>query len=133
MNTIDKKIILVAEDESRLRNVLKDKLTLEGFIVFEAKDGEEGLKLALSEYPDLMLVDIYMPNMDGLKMLRKIREDNRGKKIKFIILTNADDTDKIAEAMQVAGVEDDKTFDYYVKSDIKMEDVIAKVKGKLGL
>ncbi|MEI6304621.1 MAG: response regulator [Candidatus Taylorbacteria bacterium] len=129
---MDKKIILVTEDESRLRNVLKDKLTLEGFIVFEAKDGEEGLKLALSEYPDLMLVDIFMPKMDGLTMLRKIREDSRGKKIKFIILTNADETDKIAEAMQVAGVEDDKTFDYYVKSDIKMEDVIAKVKGKLG-
>ena len=70
----NKKLVLVAEDEKILRDALRLKLVSEGFSVLEAKNGEEGLEIALKEKPDLMLVDIVMPVMDGLTMLQKIYE-----------------------------------------------------------
>lgn len=126
----NKKVVLIAEDESILRNALKDKLTLEGMSVLEAKNGEEGLEIALRENPDIILVDIIMPKMDGVTMLQKLHDDENGKKIKFIILTNADDTDEIARAMRVVAPESG-SFDYFVKTNIAIDEVVEKVKDKV--
>ena len=71
---IDKKILIV-EDETPLRNAVSDILTFEGFGVLQAKNGQEGLDIALAEHPDLIVLDIMMPVMDGMASLRKIRED----------------------------------------------------------
>ena len=121
----NKKTILVVEDEISLLNALRDKLTRENFAVLEAKNGEEGLEVALREHPDLILLDIVMPKMDGMTMLRKLREDLWGKSAKVIILTNLSDNEKVAEALE------QKSYEYLVKSDWKIEDVVAKVRERL--
>jgi len=116
----ERKTILVVEDESLLLNALCDKLTREGFAVLEAKNGKEGLEVALRKHPDLILLDIIMPVMDGMTMLKKLREDTWGKDVKVIILTN------LSEVSVAHG-----SYDYLVKSDWKIEDVAARVRGRL--
>lgn len=122
----NQKKILIVEDETSLRNALRDKLLLEGFIVLEAKNGEEGLGVALRDHPDLILLDIIMPKMDGLTMLKKLREDVWGKNTKVILLTNLSDNEKVSEALLQG------SYDYLVKSDWKIEDVVTKIRARLG-
>jgi YesN/AraC family two-component response regulator len=129
----DKKIVLVAEDEGSIRGALCEKLSIEGFTVFEAENGEEGLEIALREHPDLILTDILMPKMDGLTMIKKLREDEWGKHVGFIILTNANEFDKISKAMKLAEINDHESFEYFIKSDVKLSDVVEKVKKKIAL
>lgn len=117
--------ILVVEDEPSLRGALSDKLTLEGFTVLEAKDGEEGLEIALRDQPDLILLDVIMPKMDGMTMLKKLQESAWGKKAKVIMLTNLNDLDKVSEALMRG------SYDYLVKSDWKIDDVVARVRQRL--
>jgi len=121
----NRKIILIVEDEVTLRNALRDKLTHEGFGVLEAKDGEEGLEVALRDHPDLILLDIIMPKMDGMTVLKKLREDTWGKTVKVIILTNLSSDVKIGEAVILG------SFEYLIKTDWKIEDVITKVRETL--
>ncbi len=120
----DKKI-LVIEDDRVLRRVIVDNLKLEGFIALEAEDGAIGLVTALSEHPDLMLVDIVMPKMDGIAMLEKLREDPWGKDAQVIMLTNLNDPEKISYAAQ-KGVKE-----YLVKADWDIAGIIEKVKDKI--
>lgn len=119
------KIILIVEDEASLLNVLGDKLKSRDFLVLEAKNGKEGLETALREHPDLILLDIVMPVMDGMTMFKKLREDAWGKSVKVIMLTNSSDAENVAGAIEQG------SYDYFIKSDWKLEDVVAKVKEKL--
>lgn len=120
------KKILIVEDEPGLLNALVDKFTHEGFVVLSAKDGQEGLEVALPEHPDLILLDIIMPVMDGMTMLRDLRKDPWGKNVPVILLTNLSEAEKVAESLS-QGV-----YYYLVKSDWKLEDIVKKVKEKLG-
>ena len=124
--TDQKKIILVIEDEEPLRRVLKDILTVEGYSIIETKDGMEGLEMALKEHPDLILLDIVMPKMDGLEMLKQLRTDEWGKTAPVIVLTNLSDNEDVAKAME------SEAFEYFVKTDIKIDEVIAKIREKIG-
>lgn len=124
--TDQKKIILVIEDEEPLRRVLRDILTVEGYSIIETKDGVEGLEVALKEHPDLILLDIVMPKMDGLEMLTKLRTDEWGKTAPVIVLTNLSDNEDVAKAME------SETFDYFVKTDIKIDEVITRIREKIG-
>ena len=124
--TDSKKTILVVEDEEPMQLVLRDVLKVEGYAVLEAKNGIEGLGLALKERPDLILLDILMPKMDGLEVLKKLREDEWGEKVPVIVLTNLSDNEDILKA-----VEED-VFGYFVKSDIKINEVIARIREKIG-
>jgi len=103
------------------------KFTHEGFEVFQAGDGETGLAIALKEHPDLILLDIIMPKMDGMTLLKKLRTDAWGKKVPVIILTNLSDDRNIAEAME-GGV-----YDFLVKSSWEADDLVKRVKERLGL
>lgn len=120
-----KKKILIVEDEVIYLNVFVDKFQEENFEVFQAKNGKEGLDVALKEHPDLILLDIAMPVMDGLTMLGKLREDSWGKDAEVILLTNYSDADKVAEAGEKGA------FEYLVKKDWKVEDLVEKVKEKI--
>lgn len=124
MDTKIKKI-LVIEDEKPLMLALHDKLTHEGFHILEAGDGEEGLRLALENHPDLILLDIVMPTMDGMTMLKKLREDTWGKTVPIIVLTNLSDETKITESMR------NNVYDYLIKANWKLEDLVQKVREKL--
>ena len=109
-----------------MRQALVDELSRNGFETLEAKNGREGLESALKDHPDLILLDIVMPEMDGMTMMQKLRENEEGKKIPIILLTNLSATDKIIE-----GVVKDEPSYYLVKSDWNIEGVVAKVKETL--
>ena len=122
------KKVLIVEDEAPLRNAVSDILSFEGFDVFQAKNGQEGLDLALQEHPDIILLDLMMPIMDGLTMLEKLREDqDYGKTAAVILLTNINDPEKVAMATEAG------SYDFLVKSDWNIEDVVHKIKGRLGI
>ena len=120
--------ILIVEDEAPLRNAMTDILTFEGFTVLQAKNGLEGLELALREHPSMILLDLVMPVMDGLTMLEKLRQDEAfGKGAAVILLTNINDPDKVAQATEAG------SYDFLVKSDWHIEDVVKRIKERLGL
>jgi len=119
------KKILIVEDEAPILKALSDGLKREEFVVFEAKNGKEGLEAAFKNRPDLILVDILMPIMDGTVMLKELRKDEWGKLIPAIILTNLTNTEKIEEALE------EGVYDYLLKTDWKLEDIIKKIKEKL--
>lgn len=122
---MNNKKILIVEDDHALRAALRDKLARERFSVLEAKDGEEGLKVALDEQPDLILSDIVMPKMDGLTMISRLREDAWGKTAHVIMLTNLSDGESVSASLENAA------FDYLVKSDWKLEDIVEKIRNQL--
>lgn len=123
------KAILVVEDEEIMRRLLAQGFTDEGFSVLEAKNGEEGLKLSLEKHPDLVVLDVAMPKMDGMTMMRKVRESGLwGKKVPIIILTNLNANDAI-----MAGVIQNEPSYYFMKTDFQIEDLVKKVKEELQL
>ncbi len=122
----DKKRILIIEDELPQLGALCDKFLHEGYVILEAKNGEDGLQTALKEKPDAILMDILMPKMDGIEMIKRLREDTWGKDVPIIVLSNSADVEKIEQAMV------NHVFDYFVKSDTKLEYVVEKVKQLIG-
>jgi two-component system alkaline phosphatase synthesis response regulator PhoP len=120
------KKILIVEDERILSDALIKKFTQENFVVLSAKDGQQGLSLALTDHPDLILLDIIMPVMDGMTMLRKLREDSWGKNANVILLTNL--SNAITEPFSQSAHDN-----YLVKSNWKIEEIVEKVKKKLGI
>ena len=125
---IKKSSILIVEDEVSLRNALRDKFSREGFLATDARDGEAGLAAVQRSSPDIILLDIMMPKMDGLAMLKKLREGNVwAKNVPVILLTNLG-TDNERVMKETAG---DKRCYYLVKSDWPLGSVVDKVKGIL--
>lgn len=124
MNPSRGKKILIVEDEVPLLKALSSKFSSEGYLVSEAIDGNEGFTKAQAERPDLIITDIVMPDMNGLTMIKNIRETEWGKSIEIILLTNLNNSDDVATAM-LYGVED-----YMVKSDMKLKDIVEKVNNK---
>jgi len=120
--------ILVVEDDLPSRSAIMDKLMREGFNVYEAADGEQGLAIALQYFPDLILLDIIMPKMDGLTLLQKLRESGDwGKNVPVILLTNLGSDEKTI----VKSVERDLPAYYLVKANWRLSDVVAKVRERL--
>ncbi len=123
----NKKILVIEEieDDDVIRDVLKDKFNQEGFSVLQAKDGEEGLAIALSEHPDLILLDIVMPKMDGLTVMKKLRQTNGwSKNVPIILLTDLEvDEGNINQA-----VADNNPTYYLVKSNFTPNELVEKVK-----
>jgi two-component system response regulator (stage 0 sporulation protein A) len=85
-------------------------------------NGEEALQLAFKEHPDLILLDILMPRMDGLVTMDKLREDVWGKTVPIIVLTNLGPDDKITEKIL-----QHKPAYYLIKSDTKLEELVEKI------
>ncbi len=121
------KKILVIEDDEVMRNVLKEQLALQGFLVFDAINGKEGLNLALSEHPNLIILDLLMPVMSGVAMLDELRKDSWGKNAKVIVLTNMPDTGKI----KTGNAKDGGVYSYITKTDIQIDDLVGIVNNAL--
>lgn len=121
---MDKKKILIVEDEESVQRAISDALTNQEFATLMANDGEKGLEISLREHPDLILLDILMPKMDGLIMLQKLRQDEWGKTTPVIILTNVSPN---ANSI-ISSVLQNKPAYYLVKSDVKLEGIVDKVK-----
>jgi two-component system response regulator VicR len=113
--------ILVVDDEASIVNIISYNLKKEGYEVITAEDGEQGYELAMSEAPDLLLLDIMMPKMDGYEVCRKIREKSD---VPIIMLTaRADEVDK------VLGLE--MGADDYVTKPFGSRELMARVKANL--
>ena len=119
--------ILVIEDERMVRDALVRKLQVSGFEVIEAGDGQDGLDKAHSEKPDVVLLDLILPLVDGLTVLDKIRNEDWGKDMPVIILSNLSDVNTVEESRKK------KVFDYLVKTDWTLDDVISKIREVLKL
>jgi two-component system NtrC family sensor kinase len=116
------KNILLVEDSEPLRNVLKEKLTAEGFTILEASGGEEGLKIALAEKPDLIISDLVMYPVDGRMMIEKIRQDPWGKTAAVAALTNQNDMEE-EERLKPYNL-----VAYWMKADSSLDEIVAKIK-----
>jgi CheY-like chemotaxis protein len=114
--------ILIVEDEKTQRKVLHDNLAIKGYSILEAKDGADGLKTALREHPDIILLDVRMPKMDGITMMHKLREDVWGKKAAIIILTNYDTNDG-----QLLQITVDQPSYYLIKASSSLDQILEKI------
>jgi DNA-binding response OmpR family regulator len=123
----NKRTILIIEDDRSLLRALVDKFKLEGFNVLDSANGKEGLEIALKEEPDLILLDILMPVMDGMTMLGKLRQENQwGKRVPVVILTNVEPNNDMLKI-----ITQHKPAFYLVKSDYKTQEVVDKVRNCL--
>jgi DNA-binding response OmpR family regulator len=123
----DKKTILIVEDDNALRTVLTEKLTAEGFDIIQAINGEEGLEVAFQTHPALILLDIFMPKLDGLSMLSKMRggEDAWGKHVPVMVLTNSTDAQTIYRATNLGA------SDFLIKSEWSLDAITQKIRERL--
>ncbi len=116
------KKILVVEDETTLQRTMTEYLISEGFDVFSAMDGQEGIDLAKSELPDLIMLDIILPKKDGYVVLEEIKADEKTKNIPIILLTNLEGAEDVQKAFEKGATT------YLVKANYKLEDIVKKIK-----
>jgi DNA-binding response OmpR family regulator len=119
---------LIVEDEERMAELLGNAFAKAGFSVLHAKDGEEGLASALADHPDVVLLDLMLPGMDGLEMLHNLRKHEGGKDIPVIILTNLSPDDRIMGEV----VHDEPSF-YLIKANTSIEEIVSKAKTMVGM
>jgi DNA-binding response OmpR family regulator len=118
---MDKKMILLVEDDAFVSDIYQTKISSEGFDMMVAENGLEAIKRLEEKIPDLILLDIVMPYMDGIDTLKKIKAEEKWKKIPIILLTNLSEKDKIKEALEIGAT------DYLIKSHFTPSEVISKV------
>jgi DNA-binding response OmpR family regulator len=114
--------ILIVEDEEILLTALSEELKQEGFEAVGAKDGQEGVEKAASEKPDLILLDLVMPRLDGIGALKQMKENEQTRDIPVVILTNLSDYDKVSDALSLGAM------DYLVKANYRLEELVSKIK-----
>jgi CheY-like chemotaxis protein len=111
------KRILLAEDDRFLRRACEASLRQRGFTVVTATDGEAALALARSEAPDLLLLDILMPKLTGLEVLRRLRADQQTRGIPVLVLSNSSREQDIQEVTRLGVV------GYLVKADLSLQEL----------
>lgn len=116
------KRILIIEDEPDIREAMAEALVQAGFDALTAENGSVGLEMAITEKPDIILLDIIMPIMDGHETLSRLRQDPWGKSVKVIMLTSMDDVKNIGTAHE-GGI-----TDYIIKAHSSLDDIVKKVK-----
>jgi len=118
----EKKKVLIVEDDTFLLNMYANKFEKEGFSVLVAEDGRKGLKTAIKELPDIILLDILLPGIDGFGFLEEIKKDEKAKKIPIILLTNLSQKDDVDRGLKLGA------DDYLIKAHFMPSEVIEKVK-----
>lgn len=113
--------ILICEDETTLAKVLQEKFEREEFSVVAVTSGDVIFRVAKKEKPDIILLDLFMPKMDGLQALALMKKDNELKNIPVIVLSNLNDDEKIKKALALGVV------DYVVKASHPINEVVEKV------
>lgn len=122
INPLSPKKILIVEDEQLLGDALEFKLKQAGFAVTRAANGQEGLEKAQAGSPDLILLDIIMPIMNGKLMLRTLRTIPEFKTTPVVVLTNAGDVENIKEMVDYSNA-----YDFLVKSNVSPDEILKKV------
>jgi len=116
------KKIMIVEDDSFVLDIYQTKLSQEGYTVIEARNGVEAMKKLEKEKPDLLLLDIVMPYMDGIEVLKKIRERADLKNMPVILLTNLSQKEEINVGLGLGA------SDYLIKSHFTPSEVMEKIK-----
>ncbi|MGC8741334.1 MAG: response regulator [Candidatus Sumerlaeaceae bacterium] len=115
-----KRKILAVDDELDLLLIIKTALSSEGFEVMTATNGPDALAMAEDEKPDLIILDVMMPEMNGFEVLQALRESVTTERIPVIMLTGVSEREKIRDALS-AGI------DYYIVKPFQLHDLVAKV------
>ncbi len=117
-----KKKILVIEDEKTLRFLIVQTLVQEGFEVEEAIDGEEGIQKLKKNKPDLILLDLLLPSINGFEVLSKIKRDSNLESIPVIILSNLGQEEEIKKGLNLGAI------DYLIKAHFTLDQVVSRIK-----
>lgn len=118
------KTVLIVEDDKILQTMLKNALEGNGVIVLTANNGEDAIGVLTETSPDLTLLDIDMPRLSGIDVLKRLREAGRHDRV--VMLTNLSSSDTIADAAEMGVTE------YLVKADWEIDDIVRKVRTKIG-
>lgn len=118
-----KKRILIVDDDPLIARMYENKIRLDGYDVDTAANGEEALMMVRKNKPDLILLDIMMPKMNGVETLKALKKDGKTKDIPVIILTNLSDDTKDVERAKAMGA-----IDYLIKSEISLKELSEKVR-----
>lgn len=122
MSNENKIKILLIEDDPFLLSMYTTKFELENFKVITAEDGAKGLKLALKEMPDIILLDILLPKIDGFEVLKALKSNKKVNCIPVILLTNLSQKDKVEEGLSLGA------DDYLIKAHFMPSEVVDKIK-----
>ena len=114
--------ILIIEDDKFLRELIVSKLTKENYEVFEAVDGEEGVKKIREEKPDLILLDLILPGIDGFEVLSQMKSDPVVSSIPVIILSNLGQKEDIEKGIELGAT------DYMIKAHFTPGEIVEKIK-----
>ncbi|MFH1236365.1 MAG: response regulator [Parcubacteria group bacterium] len=115
-----KKILLIEDDKDQV-NLYKARFELEGYAFLSASNGPDGLKLAETGKPDIILIDLLMQGMDGIEVLGHLKDAPKTKGIPAVMVTNLDKHDLAKKAMDLGA------RDFIVKSSVSLRDMIARV------
>jgi CheY-like chemotaxis protein len=124
---MENKRILIVEDDDFLLQMYVTKLELENFKVFGSINGVQGLKTAQREKPDLILLDLNLPEMDGFEVLERLKADDDTKDIPVLVLTNYAQKDNIDRCLELGA------DDYLIKAHFVPSEVIKKIKDILSM
>jgi len=113
--------VLLAEDDRFLRKAAETALKRHGFTVLPAVDGEEALRMARADTPDVILLDLIMPKLQGFEVLRALKADPATAKIPVIILSNLGQESDVNQAMEAGAV------GYFVKANLSLQDLVKRV------
>ncbi len=119
--------ILLVEDDGFLLNMYADKFRAEGFEVFIADNGVKALKLTKEKLPDIILLDVILPKMDGFEVLRELKKDAGTKNIPVILLTNLSQKEEVKKGEELGA------DDFLIKAHFMPQEVVDKVKSVLKL
>lgn len=119
------KKILFIEDDATVQKTIGEGLKGKGYEVVSAADGEEGLELSKSVNADLVILDLILPKLHGLKVLESIREDDKTKDTPVIILTNLENIVEVERALELGSTT------YLVKANYSLDEVISKIEKSL--
>jgi DNA-binding response OmpR family regulator len=122
---MENKKILIVEDDDFLLQMYVTKLELEGFQVVSAVDGIKGLRLAKKDKPDLVLLDLQLPELSGFEVLEDLKRSNETKQIPVLVLTNFSQKEDIDRCLNLGA------SDYLIKAHFVPSEVIAKIKNIL--
>ncbi|MBT3816922.1 MAG: response regulator [Candidatus Magasanikbacteria bacterium] len=120
-------LVLLVEDDTFLANIYKTKFEMEGFKVIVAENGELGLKEAKKKKPNIILLDILLPKMDGFTVLEHLKEEDDLKEIPVILLTNLGQKDDVEKGLALGAI------DYLIKAHFKPSETVGKVKKALDM
>jgi DNA-binding response OmpR family regulator len=119
-NLAGKKVLWV-EDDQFLKNIISHKLTQEKVSIIYAEEGETALQSAMNEKPDLIVLDILLPGLDGVEVLRRLKSSDETKNIPVIMFSNVDDKARIEESQKHGAV------GFFVKTSMNMDEIIAEL------